>query len=254
VENVAVDELTVVMYDTNGKSIGNAKIKDNDDTTFDISHVFKNIGRHAAEILYNGNRVIPAFSFVVVPAEGRWGTVGEEFRLPIQVKNFQPNHLTFKVLHRDTKKVISNAEIRDSAQADAKYDIVFTPNLPGAHIIEMSLQGKNLPGSPVEVDIVPPPLVTLLTPSNEVHSIDEGATTPFARVSIHSSVQPDSLDVRISNSGGQHLGTANIADLGDGSFHLCWAPKVAGTYVANVHLNDLVVCGPITFQVQLDDS
>jgi len=241
------------MYDSNGRSVGNAKVTDNDDTTFDIAHVFKNVGRYSAEILYNGNRVVPPFSYLVVPPEGRLGTVGEEFRLPIQVTNFQPNHLVFKVFHNDTKRV-HEATIQDSAQSDAKYDIVFIPALPGKFIVEMALQGKNLAGSPVEIEVVPPPLVSLLTPSDEVHSVDEGQTTPFARVSIDPSVKPDALEIIVLTPDGRSAGKGHVVDLGGGSFNLCWEPKEAGSYVGNVYLNGVVVCGPVTFTVQLDDS
>lgn len=250
VENISPDEITVVMYDPNGKNIGKAAVKDNEDTTFDISSVFHHVGRHTAEILYNGNSVSPPFSFLVVPAEGRWGTVGEEFRLPIQVRNFQPNQLSFKVSHKDSNHIYKNTTIQDSAQSDAKYDIVFVPDFPGKHVIEMSLQGKILPGTPLEVDVVSPPLVTLLTPDhNDEYLVDIGATTPFARISVASSVQISSLEVVISTEAGKTVGKGSIVDRGDSTWNLCWTPSSPGNYIANVKLNDLLVCGPITFKV-----
>jgi len=126
--------------------------------------------------LYNGNSVVRPFTFLVVPAEGRYGTVGEEFRLPIQVTNFQPKHLSFKVIHKDSKRVYENAKIQDSTLSDAKHDIVFTPNFAGKHLIEMTLQGKTVPGTPLEMDVVSPPLVTLLTPGDETYSVDSGTS------------------------------------------------------------------------------
>jgi len=257
VENVNVEELVVNMYDSNGKLIGQAEIKDNEDTTFEFVHKFKQTGRYTGEILFNGNNSIVApFSFVVIPAEGRWCTAGEEFRLPIRVANFEPKHLKYKVIHKQSKHVHDQVALEDSTDPDAKYDIVFTPAVPGIHLIELHLQGAPLPGAPVEVEVVPPPLVTLLSPaaSEQVKVVDEGHSTAFARISLHSSCHAETLVVPINITNGASVGMAEVVARTDGTWDLCFSPKTAGSFTANVKHNGVVVCGPITFSVQIDDS
>jgi len=98
--------------------------------------------------------------------------------------------------------------------------------------------------------------VTLLSPaaSEQVRTVDEGAVTAFARISLHSSVHSETLVVLITDSSGHNVGNAEVVARTDGTWDLCFAPKTAGTFTANVKHNGVIVCGPISFTVQIDDS
>lgn len=88
------------------------------------------------------------------------GVVGTPVIIPMETENVTPAMLNGSNVIDPSLKPVANAAVKGGGN---KYELVFTPLHKGKHLAHVKLDGHDVPGSPVEIQVAAKPTVTVCT-------------------------------------------------------------------------------------------
>jgi len=245
-------------------------VKDNKDGTYTVKYSPKDAGKHTVNVTLDSKPIKDMPVIVdVVPGAEPGTSIAYGPGLEKGVKDNEPTHFTIESRDKNNNKITHGndkfnvkidgpkgnvpAKIKDNG--DGTYKVEYSPEHPGLHTINVTLEDKPIKDSPFKVDVVPgaDPSKSIAYGDGLEHVLDtEPAEFKIeARDKRNNPIGHggDKFDVKIKGPKGDV--PATVKDNGDGTYSVKYAPKDHGKHVIDVKLKDQSIKDmPVTIDVE----
>lgn len=231
--NVTPYDLDISVKDPVGKPVAH-QVKDRGNGKFDLEFVPKRQGPTKIEVKLEGKPIEGSpLSLDVDPAPyARFLKPHEE---PTAKKPFSVKGETVNV---DTDDLVFTAKDQKGTKIPVKtvfnpnkdsFELKFVPKEPGTLTLEGLLSGNPIVGSPLQLNVLPPPSVSLLHPPKGPFK----AGSPVEILLKPENAGPDDITVAIKDAKGNPV-EYNITENPDDTIRLQFTPKNPGDYTVDV--------------------
>ncbi|KAB7497586.1 Filamin-A [Armadillidium nasatum] len=242
----SVEDVEVSVEGPSGIPVA-AQVRDNKDGTFRVEYSPKTTGEHRIHVSYAGEN-IPGSPFCckvydvnaikVIPTER--GMVGKPVTFLVETNNAGPGNL---------EVTVNGGQVPTGAQAQGNhvYAISFTPKEAKPHVVELSFNGENVPGSPFTCTVVD---VSRVTVSGS--GLEKVPVNSVASFMVDTQASVDQLNVNII-SPSRHVVNPDITAVGDGKIKVEYTPMEVGDHGLEIRVGGVLVPGA-PFLVKAYDS
>jgi len=249
--NVKPDDLQVTIKDADGHIRPSPKIRDNGNGNFTLPWTPQDKGPHVIEILLDG-KPIEGCPMTVNVDPLPWArlnkpesppTASKPCKMILDTINVKPSDLNATVKDGNGR-LIASPKISD--KGNGKFELEFTPLDKGKHVVEVTLDGKQVEGSPLTFNVDPKPWAKIRNPDK-----NPVASKPFKLILDVINVKPSDLDANITDANGRPISKPTIRDRGDGTIEVEFTPLDKGNHTVDIKLEGKHVEGsPMTLNVE----